>query len=97
MVVLPYYLHDYKEFGRMTMLGELLAIAAVIMCMLFIFVDMGQPARVLNVLLYPTPHSMMFWDMISLSGYLVLNVVIAFVTLHAEPGGARAALDQAAH
>src|SRR4030065_398703 len=42
MVVLPYYLHDYKKFGRLTILGEFLAIAAVIMCMLFIFVDLGQ-------------------------------------------------------
>ncbi len=42
MVVLPYYLHDYKAFGKMTILGEFLAIAAVIMCMMFIFVDMGS-------------------------------------------------------
>ncbi|MCK7466760.1 MAG: polysulfide reductase NrfD [Desulfosudis oleivorans] len=27
MVVLPYYLHDYKTFGRITILGEFLAIA----------------------------------------------------------------------
>ena len=84
MVVLPYYLHDFKAFGRITILGEFLAIAAVMMCMLFIFVDMGQPMRVLNVLLYPTPHSMMFWDMASLGGYLALNAVIALVTLSAE-------------
>ena len=84
MVVLPYYLHDCKAFARITILGEFLAMAAVIMCMLFIFVDMGQPTRVLNVLLYPTPHSMMFWDMVSLSGYLVMNAVIAFITLRAE-------------
>ena len=57
MVVLPYYLHDYKAFGKITILGEFLAIAAVTMCMLFIFVDMGQPTRVLNVMLYPTPNS----------------------------------------
>ena len=87
MVVLPYYLHHYKAFGRLTILGEFLAIAAVIMCMLFIFVDMGQPTRVFNVLLYPTPHSMMFWDMVSLGGYLVLNAVIAFITLRAEREG----------
>ncbi|SPE40428.1 DsrP [Candidatus Sulfopaludibacter sp. SbA3] len=87
MVVLPYYLHNFKAFARITILGEFLAIAAVIMCMLFIFVDMGQPARVLNVLLYPTPHSMMFWDMISLGGYLALNAVIALVTLRAEREG----------
>jgi Ni/Fe-hydrogenase subunit HybB-like protein len=84
MVVLPYYLHDFKAFGRITILGEFLAIASVAMCMLFIFVDMGQPMRVLNVMLYPTLHSMMFWDMVSLSGYLLLNGVIALVTLGAE-------------
>lgn len=62
MVVLPYYLHDWKAFGKITILGEFLAMSAVSMCMLFVFVDMGQPTRVLNVLLYPTPNSMMFWD-----------------------------------
>jgi molybdopterin-containing oxidoreductase family membrane subunit len=84
MVVLPYYLHDYKVFGKITILGEFLAISAVTMCMLFVFVDMGQPTRVLNVLLHPTLGSIMFWDLLSLSGYLVLNAVIALVTLSAE-------------
>lgn len=87
MVVLPYYLHDWKAFGKITILGEFLAIAAVAMCMLFIFVDMGQPMRVWNVLLYPTPTSMMFWDMLSLGGYLLLNAVITLVTLSAERQG----------
>jgi Ni/Fe-hydrogenase subunit HybB-like protein len=87
MVVLPYYLHNFKVFAKITILGEFLAIAAVIMCMLFIFVDMGQPTRVFNIILYPTLHSMMFWDMISLSGYLLLNAVIALVTLTAERKG----------
>jgi len=87
MVVLPYYLHNHKEFGRITILGEFLAVAAVVMCMLFIFVDMGQPTRVLNVILYPTPHSLMFWDMVSLGGYLVLNALISHVTLNAERKG----------
>jgi Ni/Fe-hydrogenase subunit HybB-like protein len=84
MVVLPYYLHNYKVFGKITILGEFLAIASVTMCALFIFVDMGQPQRVLNVMLNPTLHSMMFWDMLSLGGYLLLNGVIALKTLSAE-------------
>jgi len=84
MVVLPYYLHNYKAFGKMTILGEFLAISAVTMCMLFIFVDMGQPFRILNIFLHPTPHSMMFWDSVALGGYLLLNVVISHVTLSAE-------------
>ena len=84
MVVLPYYLHDYKAFGKITLIGEILAIAAVSMCMLFIAVDMGRPDRILNVLLHPTPHSVMFWDMLVLSGYLGLNAVIARTTLESE-------------
>jgi Ni/Fe-hydrogenase subunit HybB-like protein len=87
MVVLPYYLHDWKAFGKITILGEFLAIAAVAMCMLFIFVDMGQPMRVWNILLYPTPSSMMFWDMLCLGGYLLLNAAITLVTLTAERQG----------
>jgi Ni/Fe-hydrogenase subunit HybB-like protein len=87
MVVLPYYLHDYTLFGRITILGEFLAITAVVMCGLFIVIDMGQPSRVLNVLRYPTPWSMMFWDMAALGGYLVLNTIITRVTLEAERNG----------
>ncbi|MCB2229459.1 polysulfide reductase NrfD [bacterium] len=87
MVVLPYYLHNYKEFGKITILGEFIAVASVIMCMTFIFVDMGQPFRITNVFLYPSPHSLMFWDTVVLFGYLVLNVLISRVTLTAERKG----------
>lgn len=84
MVVLPYYLHNYKAFGKITILGEFLAIGAVVMCMLFIFVDMGRPTRVINVMLHPTPNSLMFWDMTVLSGYLLINLLISLVTLDSE-------------
>ena len=87
MVVLPYYLHDYKAFGRITILGEFLAIAAVIMCMLFVFVDVGQPTRIMNVILHPTPNSILFWDMTVLSVYLLLNIVVGWNVLTAERKG----------
>lgn len=87
MVVIPYYLHNYKAFGRITILGEFLAVASVTMCILFIFVDLGQPMRVVNVILYPTPNSVLFWDMIVLNGYLFLNIVIAWKVLEAERNG----------
>ena len=87
MVVLPYYLHDYKAFGRITILGEFLAIAAVIMCLLFIFVDLGNPTRIMNVILYPTPNSILFWDMIVLNVYLMLNLFIGWNVLAAERKG----------
>lgn len=81
MLVLPYYLHDYKAFGRITVLGEFLAVSAVIMCVLFVFVDLGQPSRVMNVLLHPSPTSILFWDMIVLSGYLLINIITGWVIL----------------
>ncbi|MFH2060393.1 MAG: sulfate reduction electron transfer complex DsrMKJOP subunit DsrP [Pseudomonadota bacterium] len=84
MVVIPYYLHDYEKFHRITILGEFLAVASLIMCLLFIVVDLGQPTRMLNVLLYPTPHSMLFYDMIVLNGYLFLNIVVGWKILEAE-------------
>ncbi len=84
MVVLPYYLHDYKAFGKITVLGEFLAVSAVTMCILFVTVDLGKPARMFNLLLHPTPNSIMFWDMLVLSGYFVLNITIAWKTLAAE-------------
>ena len=87
MVVLPYYLHDYKAFGKVTILGEFLAIASVVMCITFILVDLGQPMRVMNVLLYPTPNSVLFWDTIVLNGYLFLNLIIGWNVLEAERNG----------
>ncbi len=87
MVVLPYYLHDFKSFGRLTVLGEFLAIAAVAMCLMFIIADLGQPGRALNMVLHPSPRSILFWDMIVLNGYLVLNVTITRVGLTAQRTG----------
>ncbi len=84
MVVLPYYLHNYKAFGRVTILGEFLAVAAVSMCVTFVLVDMGRPDRVFNVFKYPTPGSVMFWDIIVLNGYLILNILIGWNVLECE-------------
>ncbi|MBW1981716.1 MAG: polysulfide reductase NrfD [Deltaproteobacteria bacterium] len=84
MVVLPYYLHNVKEFGKITILGEFLAIASVSMCLMFILVDLGKPMRALNVILHPTPNSILFWDMIVLNGYLFLNLLIGWTVLAAE-------------
>ena len=87
MVVLPYYLHDYKAFGRLTVLGEFMAIAAVLMCLLFIMVDLGKLPRLVNVIMYPHPKSILFWDMIVLNGYLLLNILVGWNVLAAERKG----------
>ena len=84
MLVLPYYLHNYKVFGKITILGEFLAVSSLVMCSTFIIADLGQPMRAFNVMLHPTPYSMLFWDMIVLSGYLFLNIFIGWIVLESE-------------
>lgn len=87
MVVLPYYLHNYKAYGRITIMGEFLAIASLIMCLLLILVDLGQPMRAFNVLLYPTPNSVLLYDAFVLNGYLLINLVVGWNVLQAERNG----------
>lgn len=84
MVVLPYYLHNYKQFRRLTTLGEFIAIPAVIMCIVFVTIDLGQPTRFINLFLHPSPSSILFFDIVVLLGYLVLNVIIGFMVLNAR-------------
>jgi molybdopterin-containing oxidoreductase family membrane subunit len=87
MLVMPYYLHHYHKFTKMVVLGEFMAVGAIIMCMLFVFVDLGQPQRIMNVMLHPTPRSILFWDSMVLSGYMLLNIIVGWTTLEAEKKG----------
>lgn len=84
MLVIPKYLHDYKKFSKILILGEFNAVAMVILCLLFIVADLGSPQRLMNVLLHPTPNSVLFWDMVVLNGYLLINILVGWVTLEAE-------------
>lgn len=84
MLVLPYYLHDEKAFRKIIILGEFLAVAACIVAVTFVIIDLGQPARAFNLLIYPTPNSILFWDMVVLSVYLLLNLTVGWITLDAE-------------
>ncbi|WP_272700987.1 sulfate reduction electron transfer complex DsrMKJOP subunit DsrP [Desulfovibrio sp. Fe33] len=84
MIVLPNYFHSYKTNKHMVIFGEFMAIAACIMCLLFIVVDIGQPTRMMNMIFHPTPNSILFWDMIVLNGYLFLNLLVGWTCLQAD-------------
>lgn len=87
MIVLPYYLHNVHEYGRITVVGEFLAIPAVLCAMLFVVVDVGSPMKLFNVYLYFTPHSMLCWDATVLPCYLLLNLIVGYSVLQAENKG----------
>jgi Ni/Fe-hydrogenase subunit HybB-like protein len=80
MMVIPAYLYRDREMHDVTIVGEILAIAAIIVCLLFIVVDMGRPDRFWHVIpglgRFNWPISMLTWDVIVLNGYLLLNLHI---------------------
>ncbi|MFP3909059.1 MAG: sulfate reduction electron transfer complex DsrMKJOP subunit DsrP [Archaeoglobaceae archaeon] len=78
MVAIPTYIYNKHKFEEMTTLGEFLAVAAVVMCVLFIMVDLGKVERALHVMVYPQLDSVMFFDMVVLGGYGLWNIIIGF-------------------
>ena len=91
MVAIPLYLHDYKEYGPVIIFGEFMAVAAVLVALLNVIADLGYPARIFNVVFYPTPHSILFWDMVVLSSYLFVNIIIGWASIGAERKGTKPA------
>lgn len=80
LLVVPAYVFKVKAVKEVVIIGELLALAAIIMCMLFIMVDMGRPDRFWHVIPFigrlNFPLSILAWDVIVLNGYLILNMHI---------------------
>jgi molybdopterin-containing oxidoreductase family membrane subunit len=80
LLVIPAYVYHWKPIKEVVVLGELLAISALVMCLLFILVDMGRPDRFLHIVPFlgtPNwPRSMLTWDALVLNGYLLVNVVL---------------------
>lgn len=85
LLVIPAYLYNFKPIKEIVLFGEMLAITAVIMCILFVVIDMGQPLRVWHLLpLVGTmnfPSSLLVWDVIVLNGYLAINVLLVLYAL----------------
>jgi len=80
MMVIPAYLYDDHEMHDVVILGEALAISAIVVCLLFITVDLGRPDRFWHIIpglgRFNWPISMLTWDVIVLNGYLLLNLHI---------------------
>ena len=86
LLVVPAYVYHWKPIKEVVVLGELLAISALIMCMMFILVDMGRPDRLTHIMPGPGnpnwPQSMLSWDALVLNLYLVLNLVVVVHILY---------------
>lgn len=96
LLVVPAYLFHNKAIKEVVLLGEILAVSAILMCLLFIMVDMGRPDRFWHVLPFlgrlNFPQSILAWDVIVLNGYLVLNLHIPGYLLFAYYRGVQPTL-----
>lgn len=91
MMVIPVYVYKNEELHDLVIFGELLAIAAICMCLAFVTVDLGRPDRAWH--LVPPfgqmnfPSSLLSWDVIVLNGYLLLNLHICGYVLYCRYRG----------
>lgn len=83
-IVFPAYAYHHEGMHKVAVLGEMLAITAVIMVMMFVFAHMGRPDRLWHMVppwgIYSF-SSMLGWDVMVLNGYLILNIVCGFYYL----------------
>ncbi len=86
MMVIPAYAYHDKKMHDVVIIGELLAIAAIVMCLLFVVADLGRPERFWHLIpgigRFNWPMSMLTWDVIVLNGYLLLNLHICGYLLY---------------
>lgn len=91
MLVIPVYIYNNEELHDLVIFGELLAVAAIIMCLAFVTVDLGRPDRFWHLIpglgQLNFPASMLSWDVIVLNGYLLLNVHICGYLLYCRYQG----------
>ncbi|NNJ96455.1 MAG: polysulfide reductase NrfD [Gammaproteobacteria bacterium] len=86
MLAIPAYIFDRRDIKDVVLMGDTMAVTAVIMAMLFIMVDLGRPDRIWHLIpgigRFHFPASMLAWDVVVLSGYLMLNLGISFYILY---------------
>lgn len=91
MLVLPAYVLKDTDFPRAVLIGEGVAVAALVMCLGFVTVDVGGPHRLWHMIpgigYFNWPDSMLTWDVLVLNGYLALNLLIPFYILFSHYRG----------
>ena len=84
LIVLPFYLHDYKPFGNIVVIAQFMGASASAIALLSLLIDTGKPQLLLDLLRYATPFSAYSWAFFLLNGYLLINLVTGWATLGAE-------------
>jgi molybdopterin-containing oxidoreductase family membrane subunit len=80
LLIIPAYLYEFGPIREIVIVGEALAVSALLMCMMFVTVDLGRPDKLWHLIpglgLLNLPRSILAWDIVVLNGYLILNLAI---------------------
>lgn len=91
LIVIPTYVYDRKDTKEVVLVAELMAVAAIVMCLLFVTADLGHPERFHHMLpgvgRLNFPQSILAWDVIVLNGYLLLNLHVPGYLLYKKYRG----------
>ncbi len=94
MLILPAYMFHDPDFHRVVLIGEGVAVGALVMCLSFIVVDMGGPLQAWHLIpgigLFNFPSSILAWDVLVLNGYLLLNALVPAYILYSHYMGREA-------
>jgi len=86
MIILPSYIFKDKDLHKVVIIGEVVAIGALVMCLMFVFVDLGGPLQAWHMLpvigMFNWPTSLLTWDVLVLNGYLALNLMVPAYILY---------------
>ncbi len=85
LLIIPAYVYNFGPIKEITILGEILAVCAILMCMMFVTLDMGRPERAWHLMpIVGTPNfpsSILGWDVLVLNGYLFINLFVCIYLL----------------
>lgn len=80
LLIIPAYIYDFGPIKEIVIVGEALAVSALVMVLLFVTADMGRPDRLWHLVpgwgILNLPSSLLGWDIVVVNGYLFLNVFI---------------------
>ena len=80
MIIVPSYILKDKDLHKVVIIGECVAIGALIMALMFVFVDLGAPWNAWHLIpiigLFNWPSSLLSWDVLVLNGYLAINLLV---------------------
>jgi len=86
LLVIPAYVYHWKPIKEIAVLGELLAVSAIVMCLMFVTVDIGHPERFWHLIpkigRLNFPQSLLAWDVVVLNTYLMINLTVAVFILY---------------